>query len=62
MITQISKKRLHRLKNNLGQSTIEYAVLIAIVAAAFLAMQAYVQRAVQANLAMIEEQVNAEPE
>jgi len=45
-----------------GQSTIEYALLIAIVAAAFLAMHLYVQRAVQANFKLIEEQINAEPQ
>jgi len=44
-----------------GQSTIEYALLIAIVAAAFTAMHLYMQRAVQANFKLIEEQVNAEP-
>jgi len=45
-----------------GQSTIEYALLIAIVAAAFLAMHLYVQRAVQANFKLVEEQINAEPQ
>ena len=45
-----------------GQSTIEYALLITIVAAAFLAMHLYVQRAVQANFKIIEEQVNADPQ
>lgn len=45
-----------------GQSTIEYALLIAIVAAAFLAMQLYVQRAVQANFALVQDQINAEPQ
>jgi Flp pilus assembly pilin Flp len=45
-----------------AQSTIEYALLIAIVAAAFLAMNLYVQRAVQANFKLIEDQINAEPE
>ena len=44
-----------------GQSTIEYALLIAIVAAAFLAMHTYMQRAVQANFNVIEEQINAGP-
>lgn len=43
-----------------GQSTIEYALLIAIVAAAFLAMHLYMQRAVQANFKLIEDQINAE--
>lgn len=45
-----------------GQSTIEYALLIGIVAAAFLAMQLYVQRAVQANFKLIQDQINAEPQ
>lgn len=44
-----------------GQSTIEYALLIAIVAAAFTAMHLYMQRAVQANFKLIEDQVNVEP-
>jgi len=44
-----------------AQSTIEYALLIAIVAAAFLAMQLYVQRAVQANFKLVEDQINATP-
>ncbi|MDD4938683.1 MAG: hypothetical protein PHE18_01555 [Candidatus Omnitrophica bacterium] len=43
-----------------GQSIIEYALLIGIVAAAFLAMQLYMQRSVQANFKLIEDQVNAE--
>lgn len=45
-----------------AQSTIEYAVLIAIVAAAFIAMQAYAHRAVRANLKVLEDQLNADPE
>jgi Flp pilus assembly pilin Flp len=45
-----------------GQSTIEYALLIAVVAAAFMAMQLYAQRAVQANFKLIEDQINAEPQ
>ena len=44
-----------------AQSTIEYALLIAVVAAAFLAMRLYMERAVQANFKLIEDQVNAEP-
>jgi len=42
-----------------AQSVIEYAILIAVVAAAFAAMHIYMQRAVQANFKVIEEQVNA---
>jgi Flp pilus assembly pilin Flp len=45
-----------------AQSTIEYALLIAIVAAAFLAMHLYVQRAVQANFKLIEDHINTEPQ
>jgi len=45
-----------------GQSTIEYALLIVIVAAAFFSMHLYVQRAVQANFKLIEDQINAEPQ
>lgn len=41
-----------------AQSTLEYAVLIAIVAAACGAMTVYVHRAVQANLKQMEARVN----
>ena len=41
-----------------AQSIIEYALLIAIVAAAFIAMHTYMQRAVQANFKVIEEHIN----
>ncbi len=46
---------------NRAQSTIEYALLIAIVAAAFMVMNVYVQRAVKSNFNVIEEQVNSAP-
>jgi Flp pilus assembly pilin Flp len=49
-----------RIKNK-GQSIIEYGVLIGIVAAALVAMSVYVQRAVQANIKLIERQINAQP-
>ena len=45
-----------------AQSTIEYAMLIAIVAAAFITMQMYVQRATRASLKTLEDQINAEPQ
>lgn len=41
-----------------AQSMIEYAMLVAVVAAAFVAMQYYMQRSVQANFHAIEEQIN----
>lgn len=56
------KIRFHRLRLWRGQSTIEYALLVTIVTAAFIAMRVYVQRAVQANVKVIEEQINAEPQ
>lgn len=43
-----------------AQSTIEYAILILVVAAAVMAMRLYVQRAVQANLFIIEAHINEE--
>ena len=43
-----------------GQSSLEYAVFIAVVTAALVTMSLYVRRAIQANLRMVEEQVNAE--
>ena len=45
-----------------AQSIMEYAILVAVVAAAFIAMNVYVQRAVQASLKTIENQVNATPQ
>lgn len=38
----------------------EYAVLVAVVSAALIAMSLYVRRAIQANLKTVEGQVNAE--
>ena len=43
-----------------GQSTLEYAVFMAVVAAALMAMNVYVRRAIQANLQQVQAQVNAE--
>ncbi len=44
--------------NKVGQSIVEYALLLSIVAAAIGAMSLYVQRSVQANVKVIENQVN----
>jgi len=43
-----------------GQSVLEYAAFIAVVAAAIGAMTLYVRRAIQANLKTLEQRVNAE--
>ncbi len=45
-----------------AQTVIEYAILISVVAIAFVAMKTYVQRSVNANIKLIEEQINIEPE
>ncbi len=44
-----------------AQSVIEYALLIAVVAMAFAAMQVYGQRAVNANIKLIQDRVNTGP-
>jgi Flp pilus assembly pilin Flp len=41
-----------------AQSILEYAVLIALVATAVMAMNLYVQRAVKSNLTLIENQID----
>ena len=41
-----------------GQTTTEYAILIAVVAAVIVAMGLYVQRSIKANLKMTQDQVN----
>lgn len=44
---------------SLGQSILEYAVLISLVAAALMAMAFYVRRAVQGKINLIDEQLVA---
>lgn len=44
----------------MGQSTLEYALFVAVVAAALVTMYDYVRRSIQANLAVAEKRVNAE--
>lgn len=48
-------------RRRIAQSILEYSMLIAVVASAFTAMAIYAKRAVQANLNMIEEQINVQP-
>ena len=43
-----------------AQSTMEYAIFVAVVAAALSAMTVYVRRSIQANLKTLENQINAE--
>jgi len=44
-----------------GQSILEYALIISVVVASLVAMSIYVQRSAQANLKVIEDQINAQP-
>lgn len=46
------------LKKNRAQSIIEYAVLLTVVSAAFIAMYVYLQRTVQARFKQIESEIN----
>jgi hypothetical protein len=43
-----------------AQSIIEYAILIAVITSALTLMSLYVRRSVQAQLRLIEKQVNVE--
>ena len=43
-----------------AQSSLDYAVFIAVVAAALVAMQVYVRRSINANLKSLEDQLNAD--
>ena len=45
-----------------AQAFLEYAILVSIIAVAFTLMQLYVQRAIRAQLKVIEYQINAEPQ
>ena len=45
-----------------GQGLLEYAILLSVVLAAFMAMSLYVQRAAQANVRLMEEMVFAKTE
>jgi Flp pilus assembly pilin Flp len=41
-----------------GQSVLEYSILVAIVAAAFLAMNTYVRRAVQGRITAFDDEIS----
>ena len=43
-----------------GQSTLEYAIFVGVVAAALVSMSTYVRRAIQANFKMLEERINVD--
>lgn len=45
-------------RRHLGQSIIEYTILLAVVSAAIVAMYTYLNRTVQGRLRQVESQVN----
>jgi len=49
---------LRNLVKKNGQSIIEYAILITVISAAFIAMQTYMMRAVQGRLKQVEDEIN----
>ncbi len=53
-MTSLTKKWMR------AQSTLEYAVFTAVVSAALVAMTLYVRRSIQANLKVLEDQINAQ--
>lgn len=56
----IFKKSLRSKAKTRAQSVLEYSIIVATIAAALTLMGSYVRRAIQANLKMIENQVNSE--
>ena len=48
--------------NRKAQSVLEYGILVAVVAAAFIAMSQYVNRAINARLKQVQEEVSDSPE
>ncbi|MCX5697929.1 MAG: hypothetical protein NTU54_08210 [Candidatus Omnitrophica bacterium] len=50
------KKRI--LRKSIGQSTAEYAVLLAVMAAALIAMQVYVKRGLQGRIRNLSDQLS----
>jgi hypothetical protein len=49
------------IKNNFAQHLLEYALVIALVAAAAIAMRTYVQRAAQGSIKMVENEAFKDP-
>ena len=51
----------NRTRGRSGQSTTEYAIFIAVVAAALVAMTVYVRRGIQAHLYLMQWKTNSWP-
>lgn len=59
--TNRSKFKQRKQRVGQGQSLLEYVMIVVVVIAALSAMSLYVQRSVQANLKLMQDQVNANP-
>ncbi|MCM8797130.1 MAG: hypothetical protein NC923_04545 [Candidatus Omnitrophica bacterium] len=46
------------MRGKRAQSILEYAMIVAVVAAALAAMNTYLKRSIQANLKNLEDQIN----
>jgi Flp pilus assembly pilin Flp len=53
-------KMVFRGAGRLGQSVLEYAILVSIVAAAVMAMTLYVRRAIQGKLYQMDERITVQ--
>jgi Flp pilus assembly pilin Flp len=49
---------MRKIRKNMAQSIVEYAVLLTVVSAAIVAMYLYVNRTVQARFKQIESEIN----
>lgn len=49
------------MRRRRGQSILEYATIVTVVAAALAAMSTYMQRSAQANLKLMEDKISAQP-
>ena len=51
--------RKKKLSTHIGQSTVEYALLLAIVASAIIGMQIYLKRGIQGRIRDLADQISA---
>jgi hypothetical protein len=57
-----NKMRSKKFTKKFGQSTLEYAAIIAIATGSLIAMSLYVQCSIKANFKVTEDQINTEQE
>jgi hypothetical protein len=59
-MTKMPGNACKKMKTKNAQSVLEYTLIIAVAVSALIAMSTYVRRGIQANLKLIEHQVNGE--